>query len=274
MVWQTERPVTELVGAAGELWAAEPAVNTMLLSLTGGSAPHTGGWWRAPDGSVAGSYLHSTIGMLLLGSMPPRSASVLAERLAGDRKPLSARGVQGPRALVEEFVAVWEARTGARAAATMDQALHRLGTLIGPEPGPEGWARTAGPGDRDRLLGWFTAFGEETGAIVDLPAAVDARLATGLLTIWEHQGRPVSLAGSTVPARGSSRITSVYTPPPLRGNSFAAGAVSASVRQAQAQGADSVVLFTDMANPTSNALYRRLGFERITDFRQVLYATT
>ena len=32
-------------------------------------------------------------------------------------------------------------------------------------------------------------------------------------------------------------------------------------------GATDVVLFTDLANPTSNALYQRLGFTRIDDRR-------
>jgi predicted GNAT family acetyltransferase len=30
-------------------------------------------------------------------------------------------------------------------------------------------------------------------------------------------------------------------------------------------GADEVVLFTDLANPTSNALYRRLGYQPVGD---------
>ncbi|WP_017537743.1 GNAT family N-acetyltransferase [Nocardiopsis halophila] len=51
---------------------------------------------------------------------------------------------------------------------------------------------------------------------------------------------------------GMVRIDPVYTPSRLRGRGYA--------------GAQEVVLFTDPANPTSNALYQRLGYHRIADF--------
>jgi predicted GNAT family acetyltransferase len=38
--------------------------------------------------------------------------------------------------------------------------------------------------------------------------------------------------------------------------------VSQAARDA---GADQVLLFTDLANPTSNALYQRLGYEPVED---------
>ena len=44
------------------------------------------------------------------------------------------------------------------------------------------------------------------------------------------------------------------------------GAVTAAVSQAARDaGAAEVVLFTDLANPTSNALYQRLGYEAVSD---------
>jgi len=44
------------------------------------------------------------------------------------------------------------------------------------------------------------------------------------------------------------------------------GAVTAAVsRAALVAGADHVVLFTDLANPTSNALHQRLGYRPVED---------
>jgi predicted GNAT family acetyltransferase len=43
--------------------------------------------------------------------------------------------------------------------------------------------------------------------------------------------------------------------------------VTAAVTQAALDGgAEGVVLFTDLANPTSNTLYQRLGFAPVTDW--------
>jgi len=56
----------------------------------------------------------------------------------------------------------------------------------------------------------------------------------------------------------------VYTPKELRGHGYA-GAVTAAVSRTALERGAQVSLFTDLSNPTSNALYRRLGFEPVED---------
>jgi predicted GNAT family acetyltransferase len=82
----------------------------------------------------------------------------------------------------------------------------------------------------------------------------------------------VSFAGRTRIAAGTGRVAPVYTPAELRGRGYAGAATSAVTRQLLDAGADDVVLFTDLANPTSNALYQRLGYRPIED-RTVLEFT-
>jgi predicted GNAT family acetyltransferase len=73
------------------------------------------------------------------------------------------------------------------------------------------------------------------------------------------------MAGASRLEAGMIRVMAVYTPPGLRGRGYA-GAVTTSVSQAALDaGAADVVLFTDLANPTSNALYQRLGYRPIED---------
>ena len=57
----------------------------------------------------------------------------------------------------------------------------------------------------------------------------------------------------------------VRTPPEERGRGFAGAVTSAVSRAALDAGAEQVLLFTDLANPTSNALYRRLGYRPLGD---------
>jgi predicted GNAT family acetyltransferase len=65
---------------------------------------------------------------------------------------------------------------------------------------------------------------------------------------------------------GQIQVDIVYTPAHLRGRGYA-GAVTAEVsRAALAEGAQDVVLFADLSNPTSNALYQRLGYRALTDW--------
>jgi predicted GNAT family acetyltransferase len=77
--------------------------------------------------------------------------------------------------------------------------------------------------------------------------------------------KPVSLAGLLRLVAAQIRVGPVYTPPRWRGRGFGA-AVTAAVSQAALDtGADHVLLFTDLANPTSNTLYQRLGYRPVTD---------
>jgi GNAT superfamily N-acetyltransferase len=116
------------------------------------------------------------------------------------------------------------------------------------------------------LESWLAAFRQE---LADLggPGAglIEDRISHGGLTLWEAGGAPVSLAGGTRPVEGVVRLGPVYTPPEHRGRGYG-GAVTAAVsRAALAAGAAHVVLFTDRANPTSNALYHRLGYRPVED---------
>jgi predicted GNAT family acetyltransferase len=73
------------------------------------------------------------------------------------------------------------------------------------------------------------------------------------------------MAGVSRAVAGMMRVGPVYTPPGHRGLGYA-GAVTAAVSRAALEGgAREVVLFTDLGNPTSNALYRRLGYQPVSD---------
>jgi predicted GNAT family acetyltransferase len=117
---------------------------------------------------------------------------------------------------------------------------------------------------------WYVEFAESVGAAgakLRPGEWADARIAYGGVTFWETlDGRPVSMAGVTANVAGQIRVALVYTPADLRGRGYA-GAVTAEVsRVARAAGAEEVLLFTDLANPTSNALYQRIGYRPVEDF--------
>jgi predicted GNAT family acetyltransferase len=59
------------------------------------------------------------------------------------------------------------------------------------------------------------------------------------------------------------RIGPVYTPAEHRGHGYAAALTAAVAEDALAKGAVAVTLFADAANPTSNNVYRRIGFREV-----------
>ncbi|MGE7434139.1 GNAT family N-acetyltransferase [Kitasatospora sp. NPDC001175] len=275
MTWTLSSSLDEFRSAAGTFLAAHPAENTVLLTLVDrlaavGSDSHEQpprfGWWRpGPGAPVAGVFLQTPPRQLRLGLTPPQAGAELAELLRA--QGVEPGGVGGGKAPVEAFGAAWCRGGRATARVRTNERLHRLGELVEPSPAPGGRARPATVDDRELLTDWLAAFAAEIGAShpADLGAMVDRRTALGELRIWEDGGRPVSFAGVSPVLAGMSRIAPVFTPPELRGRGYASAVVAAGSVHARRAGAEEVVLYTDLANPTSNSIYRKLGYRPVED---------
>jgi predicted GNAT family acetyltransferase len=179
-------------------------------------------------------------------------------------------GVAGPKAVVDAFVPRWQAVSGQEAELAVAERIYEL-TRVVPPPAARGRMRMAGARDRDLLVDWLGAFAREaTPDAPDTPAeAVDRRLATpgAAFYLWED-GEPVSLVGHTGPTPTGMRIGPVYTPPMFRGRGYAGALVAAVSQQLLDAGRQRCFLYTDLANPTSNALYQRIGYRPVGDVDQ------
>jgi predicted GNAT family acetyltransferase len=60
-------------------------------------------------------------------------------------------------------------------------------------------------------------------------------------------------------------VNAVYTPPELRGQGYATATVAALSHLLLDRGYRFCCLYTDLANPTSNAIYQRIGYRPVTD---------
>jgi predicted GNAT family acetyltransferase len=174
--------------------------------------------------------------------------------------------VNGEPAAAAAFATAWHQLTGKEVSVHMRSRLYQLGQLRPPEPMPAGQARVATLADRGLSIAWCEAFHQEAqSGPEDVPGMVDDRLSYRGLTLWEAGGQPVSLAGLTRPAAGQVRVGPVYTPPGQRGQGYGGAVTWAVSRAALDAGVTGVLLFTDLANPTSNALYQRLGYRAVSD---------
>ncbi|BCJ52417.1 N-acetyltransferase [Actinoplanes sp. NBRC 14428] len=265
MAWHLTRDVTEFLAAAGGFLRARPVQNTLLLTVADtvrAHGPHAYGpgdpifgWHDGEDAAV----LRTPPRALLLTDMSPTAAAELATALGEDLPSVS-----GPDAVVDAFLAEWQRVTGRTGEVHGRLRLYRLGDLV--TPAAPGAARVAGAGDRELLVRWMAEFfreiGEEESGIENFVAG---RLAYGGMLLWENGGLPVSTASLSRPDAGMVRVQAVYTPREHRGRGYAGAVTAAISRAAREAGATEVVLFTDLANPTSNALYQRLGYEPLED---------
>ncbi|MEV6115081.1 GNAT family N-acetyltransferase [Streptomyces sp. NPDC052109] len=273
--WHLTEDLDEFLSRAGDFLRSRPALHTVPLTVADAlrrRGPHFYSS-EAPlygvldDGTVRAALVHTPPFPPHVTRLTAPEADALAARFAGLDRPVP--GVSGPLETAAAFAAAWQRHTGTAATVRLRQRLYRLAELTVPEPRPQGRARIAGLTDRELLRRWKTEFDADTGHGVgtDSAAWADARIAEGGLTLWEAaDGTPVSLAGATPQTAGQVRVAPVYTPVALRGHGYA-GAVTAEVsRAAREKGAAEIVLFTDLANPTSNGLYQRIGYRPVADF--------
>jgi predicted GNAT family acetyltransferase len=64
---------------------------------------------------------------------------------------------------------------------------------------------------------------------------------------------------------GVARVAGVYTPPEHRRRGYASACVAALSAHVLATDADTCILFTQLSNPTSNAIYRAIGYEPVLE---------
>ncbi|MFF5280657.1 GNAT family N-acetyltransferase [Streptomyces sp. NPDC013171] len=257
MTWSFTDSAAAFRAAAAEHLAADPARNTAVLTLM--DAAGRLGWWEEVDGRVTGALVVSPPGVSAFGAMTEEAARAL--RFPGGRAPTE---VRGETAAVEAYAAA----TGRPWTPTVRMRLFRLGELTPPDPAPAGRARLADGADVPLVAAWTREFAVAIGdePAEDYTGFVTERISEGRLWLWEGpDDRPVSMAAVSRTIEGQARVHLVYTPPAERGRGYAAGATEAVSRAALDAGAPQVLLFTDLANPTSNALYQRLGYRPVTD---------
>jgi RimJ/RimL family protein N-acetyltransferase len=176
----------------------------------------------------------------------------------------------GPRATVVPFVERWSWATGQPARLELEERIYRLTRVVAPRPTPGSW-RLADERDRDLLRDWLVAFHEEAlpsdSPTLDADRTVDdwVRQEHRLAYLWVDEGRVVSTAVAGARTPTGRRFGPVYTPPGERRRGYA-GAVTAAASQDQLdRGMRYCVLLTNLANPTSNAVYQAIGYEPVSD---------
>ncbi|MDQ3097584.1 MAG: GNAT family N-acetyltransferase [Chloroflexota bacterium] len=179
-------------------------------------------------------------------------------------------GVLAEKEVARAFVELWGERTGSKGRLKTAERNFQCTRVVPPRP-VSGRLRPAAPADRAVLAEWLTSFSQEAlGESVD--AAQAGRMADWWLearerrmSIWEDEGRAASMCGASGETPNGIRIGAVYTPPELRGRGYASACVAALSQAQLDRGRRSCFLFTDLANPTSNKIYRDIGYEPVCD---------
>lgn len=283
-------PAAFLDRAGGHL-AQDPLLNTVLVAVTQRAVaedaagvpvdPALPRWWAVAEdgaGAITGVAMRTAPGApypLYVLPMPDPAAATLARALVGRGEATTAVNGTLPAARVcaEELAVL----TGGRVRVTLHTRLFELPAVVAPPRRPPGRLRAADPGDAELTLRWFDAFladadeqaGRPRGSTPEISEhtldEVLRRIEGGTVWLWvDEHGTPVHLTAANPPGYGVARIGPVYTPAERRGRGYASAAV-AEVSQMLLDAGVRPCLFTDQANPTSNAIYEAIGYRPVVD---------
>jgi predicted GNAT family acetyltransferase len=202
--------------------------------------------------------------------MPDEAAAALARAVRDLYAELPA--VLGPDAAARAFAEAWASLTGTTPHVVMRSRIHVLTEVAADLPTAAGSLRTATQQDYELIARWIDAFSDDARMPQAMTRdAMRRRLARGNIVLWEVDGEPVSMAATVGPTRNGIRVGYVYTPPAQRGRGYATACVATLSRRMLAAGRKLCVLYTDVDNPTSNAIYARIGYHPVCDVLDIAF---
>ena len=180
-------------------------------------------------------------------------------------------GVLGLPPVAQAFAAAWADVSGAKVEEGMRQRIYALREVIAPEP-PGGRLRAATEEDIEWVARWSTAFNQEIfgSSVENAREMAERKIRFRDIYIWEDGG-PVSIASRSRPTANGITVNLVYTPPEFRGRGYATACVAALSRLLLSSGWKYCTLNTDLANPTSNSIYQKIGYRPVSDFSEYVF---
>jgi GNAT superfamily N-acetyltransferase len=270
----------ELLGRAGPLLLADEPRHNLALGILSVVRDHPEvhpeleGWVVRDGTRVVGAALRTPpMNLVLAQPLESRALDALARAI-----PVDLPGVVGAVPEVDGFAGAWGAGRAVTVTVRFEQRIYALRTVVQPDVAGE--MRLAGGADLELVLAWVHAFSDEAlhdgdGDTARIERSIDARLAgtgPGGIALWEVGGRPVSLAGFGSPTPTGIRIGPVYTPLEHRGRGYGSAVTAAASQLQLERGRQVCFLYTDLSNPTSNAIYLRIGYEPVCDSRELVFS--
>ena len=181
-------------------------------------------------------------------------------------------GVLGTNDLCEAFLQRWEVFTSAQSVLDYNEMIHEA-TKVNQIRDTPGQLVQADLTHLQLVTDWAIAFQEDVGLQEGMERAQTVaykKLERKEYFLWECNDQLVSMAATTRPTRNTISINSVYTPPEHRNQGFGTSCVHA-LTERMLKHYPSITLFTDLKNPTSNSIYKQIGYVPVKEFLQMKF---
>ena len=246
--------------------SSKPVHNNVILTLLHARVERftPGRYWVAADGNaVVGVVFQSPLNLrAIVTPMEPSIVRSVVDAISDAKVKLP--GVGGDATTAAHFAGQWAERQKSAVVPFMGQRIYEVDKVKEPI-GIKGHLRKAVSKDRKRLIDWVRRFYIDITGVQESGAEdiVDRRISAGQLWLWDNAG-PASIAGLTPPMEGVVRVQLVYTPPENRGKGYASACVASLSKQVR-DVEHRCILYTDLGNPISNSIYRRIGYHVVSE---------
>jgi predicted GNAT family acetyltransferase len=208
--------------------------------------------------------------IISLSPDPAPAITLLASNL--HKNGWAVPGVMAEETIAKQFEQEWNQLTTGQSEDGLRLRIHEL-RAVNTLDHPRGHLRQTTMDDLERVARWCNAF------YIDCPdgsrpkqQAENAKriVEEGSLYFWEDP-LPVSMAAFARPTIRGTTIGYVYTPPEFRRKGYASAIVATLSKQAMESGKEYCTLYTDLSNPTSNSIYKKIGYRGIEDVLNIRF---
>lgn len=247
------------------------AENNLILSLGHRLCQSTAGYdppiYLAAvehDHRVVGCALRTPQFKLLVTQLPGAAVPVLIHDVASFYDAIPA--VLGPDQVARTCARLWAQLHGLSTHVGTRQRIYSLERILPLRAPVPGELRPANAADLDIATRWIEQFSSDSSvSMTRARTLVEDRIERRQLFFWIDQGEHRSMAAWAGITPHGVRIGYVYTPREWRGRGYASACTAAVSQRALDAGYRFCFLYTDLANPTSNAIYQRLGYTPVAD---------
>lgn len=198
--------------------------------------------------------------------------SIIDELVARLREEAVAiSSVIGVKQVAFHFASKWT-NVEATERKVVNEGIYRLDTIQTDLTYSEGHWRNAVDKDVALIAKWYILF--EIDAKLPptendvVQKQVEVFIQNNEVFVWEVDGRVVSMMKKARPTKHGVTVSMVFTPEDERKKGYARSLV-AKVSAELLKEYEFCILFTDLANPTANKIYREIGYQQITEFAHV-----
>ena len=210
---------------------------------------------------------------ILITSTPGPFLKKLADYLI--EKNILFTGVVGPSISSETFSRIYSQLTSATYKIGVNQMIFQNSQHKIPKV-TDGKAQLAEENHVDLIAQWFLEFQQEClshdpTTLEKTTILASTKIKNKEVYLWiDYNNNLVSMCCVARPTQNGITINGVYTPRCSRKRGFASAVVSYATQLMLAQGRLFCVLYTDLANPTSNKIYQDIGFKPVASSKHYL----